>query len=599
MGAVINTFAAMCSTGRRASCDAWDRVLNRPPRFSVSLSGIASCAYHALRKGEVDLEHGEQVQILDVHSGFSHVLKENGTHGNVPSYFLELDDIPGDTLAEQISYRRMWHTLVDEVAPVLPSSSPLSPQQSPLLTGLVLDRRPVFVVPLTDVSVCEGDVVVLEPKISSASSFTATWRGPAVQAGRARVECDDGRTRLTIERAVPLDGGPYSVIAENEYGTSSSLAVMKVVVRPEAPTAVVCERIGRNALLLSWSQGARGGCYFCVEYKSEEMPYFRCAASALRSTTISMRHFRPVRYRIRIFAYNFNFRSRPTEEVEVDFRREVSLLENASDLSNSFKLGEVCGRGRSSVVYEATHLKTQRSLVVKVLAEGRAKEDAEREVAILSTLHHANMPRLKGIFVLDNRYCIAMKRMVGVPISIFVEEFVHGREEGGHLEKLMQHLSTDILSALSYLHTRNIAHLDVKPANLLVSDHVSLVDFGCARFVDAADLDWGDGDKSYSAPERIAGKQPSTKSDIWSFGAVLFEVCFGVAPHRMLTTLTMNAERRSPALLSFLNEVLALEAARRPSAEECMQHQWFEACNQLRVPHERREFKSRSASFEG
>lgn len=40
-----------------------------------------------------------------------------------------------------------------------------------------------------------------------------------------------------------------------------------------------------------------------------------------------------------------------------------------------------------------------------------------------------------------------------------------------------------------------------------------------------------------------------------SFGAVLFEVCFGVAPHRMLTTLTMNAERRSPALLSFLNEV--------------------------------------------
>lgn len=57
-----------------------------------------------------------------------------------------------------------------------------------------------------------------------------------------------------------------------------------------------------------------------------DMPYFRCAASALRSTTISMRHFRPIRYRIRIFAYNIYFRSRPTEEVEVDFRSEVSLL---------------------------------------------------------------------------------------------------------------------------------------------------------------------------------------------------------------------------------------------------------------------------------
>ncbi|RCN37966.1 immunoglobulin I-set domain protein [Ancylostoma caninum] len=157
----------------------------------------------------------------------------------------------------------MWHTLVDEVVPVEPSFSPLSPQRSPLLTALVLDKRPIFVVPLTDVSVCEGDVVVLEPKISSISSFTATWRGPAVQAGRAQVEVeawnDDGRPRLTISKAAPLDGGPYSVVAENAYGTSSSLSFVKVIVRPEAPTAVVCERIGRNALLLSWSQGARGG----------------------------------------------------------------------------------------------------------------------------------------------------------------------------------------------------------------------------------------------------------------------------------------------------------------------------------------------------
>lgn len=58
--------------------------------------------------------------------------------------------------------------------------------------------------------------------------------------------------------------------------------------------------------------------------------------------------------------------------------------------------------------------------------------------------------------------------MAGVPISIFVEEFVHGGEEGGHLEKLILHLSTDILSALSYLHTRNIVHLDIKVRCTLV-----------------------------------------------------------------------------------------------------------------------------------
>ncbi|KAJ1367244.1 hypothetical protein KIN20_028112 [Parelaphostrongylus tenuis] len=50
----------------------------------------------------------------------------NGATGIVPSYFLELADIPGDTLAEQISYRRMWHAVVDEVLPTDYAISPLT-----------------------------------------------------------------------------------------------------------------------------------------------------------------------------------------------------------------------------------------------------------------------------------------------------------------------------------------------------------------------------------------------------------------------------------------------------------------------------------------
>ncbi|ETN83910.1 kinase domain protein, partial [Necator americanus] len=488
-----------------------------------------------------------------VSCGFSHILKEDGKHGNVPSYFLELNDIPGDTFAEQIRYRRMWHTLVDEVANVLPDFSPLTGHKHRNAPALALERRPLFTEPLTDVNVCDGDTVVLEPEITSASPFTVTWRGPAVQSGKAEIKTDGKRTRLIIGRVVRLDSGPYSVVAKNAYGCSSSLAVVKVIARPDPPKSVVCERVGRNALLLSWSSEPRSGLLFCVEYKSEGKGLVE---------------------KLQLLA--------DTGQKYGKFCRNVLVSENAPHFSSCFNLGEICARGRSSVVYDAKHLKTQRSLIVKVLVEGRAKEDIEREVAILSMLHHTNMPRFKGVFLLDGQYCIAMKKMAGVPISVFVDEFVHS-VEGGQLEKLMQHLSTDILSALSYLHTRSIAHLDVKPANLLVSDHVSLVDFGSARFLDADDVDWGDGDKSYSAPERIAMKRPSAKSDIWSFGAVLFEVCFGVAPHRMLTTLTVNAERRSQALLSFLNEenvtgdsiqVLALEAARRPSAAECLQHQW-------------------------
>nr|CDJ86920.1 Src homology-3 and Immunoglobulin I-set and Fibronectin and Serine threonine protein kinase-related domain containing protein [Haemonchus contortus] len=524
------------------------KTCSQEKRWSdLPLRGVACCAYHHLRKGEVDLEPGEQVDILEVFGGFSHVLKKNGQDGSVPSYFLELVDIPGDTLAEQIEYRRMWHAIVDEV---IPTDSPVTPLSSGedirAVVPIIPDGRPVFVIPLADVNVCEGDRVVLRPEISSTTPFTVTWRGPAVEAGRAEVKSDGESTSLIIKKITALDYGPYSVVAKNDYGIASSVSVVKVITHPDPPASLVCERIGRNALLLTWNPGFRKGLYYGVEFQSEDMGQYRCVASALRTTTISLRHFRPVRYRIRVFSYNFGLRSRPSKEVEIDFSKRISLL-----------------------------------------------------VAVLSVLHHSSMPRLKGVFTSDGRYCIAMKKMPGVGISAYVDEFVHMHDESGELERLLRRLSGDILGALSYLHARDIVHLDVKPLNLLVSDHVYLIDFGCARFVDDEEaLAWTDSDKSYSAPERIAGKPPSTASDIWSFGAVLFELCFGVAPHHMLPTLTTNPEQRSPALLSFLNEVLALEASRRPTAEECLQKGWFKKVTHLEVPHETREF-SRSVSFEG
>ncbi|VDM59067.1 unnamed protein product [Angiostrongylus costaricensis] len=170
-----------------------------------------------------------KVEILDVCCGFSRVLKMNGTVGIVPSYFLGLADIPGDTLAEQISYRRMWHTVVDEVVPTDYAISPLTNNHT---SPPVLDRRPLFVVPLTDQRVREGDTVVLLPQISSVTAFTVVWRGPAVQAGRAQISSDNESTRLTIFGVSAIDDGAYSVVAENEYGITSSLAVISVITRP-------------------------------------------------------------------------------------------------------------------------------------------------------------------------------------------------------------------------------------------------------------------------------------------------------------------------------------------------------------------------------
>ncbi|KAK6011638.1 hypothetical protein OSTOST_23270, partial [Ostertagia ostertagi] len=88
--------------------------------------------------------------------------------------------------------------------------------------------------------------------------------------------------------------------------------------------------------------------------------------------------------------------------------------------------------------------------------------NTKAKVAVLSILYHSGMPRLKGVFKSDGRYCIAMKRMPGVTISAYVDEFVHTHDESGELERLLRRLSIDILRALGYLHARDIVHLDVK-----------------------------------------------------------------------------------------------------------------------------------------
>ncbi|KJH51603.1 kinase domain protein [Dictyocaulus viviparus] len=486
-------------------------------------------------------------------------------------------------------YRRMWHTVVDEIIPTDYTISPLTNEQTSTInkiSAMVLDQRPLFIVPLTDIIVREGDTVILRPQISSASSFTVVWRGPAVEAGRVVIDSNDdnGSTSLTISKVVQLDAGPYSVIVENEYGTTSSLAVISVVSRPDAPTTINCERIGRNGLLLSWIPGFHDGYYYGVEFKSEDMNNFRCAVFALRSTTISLRRFKSLRYSIRVFSYNFYFRSLPSDTMEVDFRQDACLLRNASELSKTLILNRICDEGRFSIVYDATHQERNKLMAVKMFRDNVPKADIEREVEILSTLHHPLMPRFKGVFTTDDHYCIAMKRIPGIPIVAFMDNFARTNDDDKKFEETLKRLSIDILSALSYLHARNIVHLDVNPKNLLVYDRVYLVDFGSARFLDDDDLDWGEGNKRYSAPERFTDiTYPTTKSDIWSYGAVLFQLCFGVIPHRLLTVSTTvkdltvtDPKRRSLALVEFLNEILNLDASRRPSADACLRKRWFQ-----------------------
>lgn len=91
----------------------------------------------------------------------------------------------------------------------------------------------------------------------------------------------------------------------------------------------------------------------------------------------------------------------------------------------------------------------------------------------------------------------------------------------------------DILMGLEYLHIRNVFHRDLKPANLLIdkNNHIKIADFGISLVHTPNKSTYSTaGTAVYSAPEVLRGGKYDYKSDIWSFGCILYEMCMGHSP---------------------------------------------------------------------
>ncbi|CAD6184382.1 unnamed protein product [Caenorhabditis auriculariae] len=282
------------------------------------LEAVAACGYTGLRNGELDLEEAEQVKILKVRDGYATVEREDGMVGKVPNYFLELADIPGETLADQIQYRRNWYATVDETSRHVSPVGPFA-DVGDIFSASGSEQKPVVVEDIEDLEAVEGEAVSLQPIISSRSDFTVVWRGPAVESRRARIEANGLATRLTLDAVAACDAGPYAVIARNDFGVTSSVAFLTVLVEPKQPQGVRFEVVGPRELRLKWIQEL--DVKYCVEYRSDVDEAFVCASKNIAKSHVAMRNFLRDVYEFRVFAYNRRLRSPASEVVAVDFSR--------------------------------------------------------------------------------------------------------------------------------------------------------------------------------------------------------------------------------------------------------------------------------------
>ncbi|MGA9883446.1 MAG: protein kinase [Candidatus Acidiferrales bacterium] len=249
-----------------------------------------------------------------------------------------------------------------------------------------------------------------------------------------------------------------------------------------------------------------------------------------------------------------------------------------------YRILEKLGGGGMGVVYEAEDLKLHRHVALKFLPEEfendpAARERFRREAFAASALNHPNICTIHEIDEADGQPFIAMELLEGQTLR----ERIGGKKLDS---EMILDLSIQILSALEAAHRRGIVHRDIKPANLFVTEHgqAKVLDFGLAKQnADRARAsDFGGatlknddltasgatvGTVAYMSPEQVAGKPLDARTDLFSFGAVLYEMATarkafeggtsGVTFNSILEKNPAPASRLNPAIPPRLDEIIA------------------------------------------
>ncbi|XP_049606503.1 triple functional domain protein isoform X2 [Syngnathus scovelli] len=271
------------------------------------------------------------------------------------------------------------------------------------------------------------------------------------------------------------------------------------------------------------------------------------------------------------------------------------------------------GRGRFAVVKRCDHRTTKRPVAVKQVNKKLMRRDrVTQEVNLLHRLQHPNIINLVDTYETPSSYVLVLEMADQGRLLDYIISWGNLTEE-----KVACYLR-DLLDALHYLHNSRIAHLDVKPENLLVvhssngQPSVKLTDLG-----DAVQLGGAPyvhpllGSPEFASPELVLGEPVSLTSDVWSVGVVAYVLLSGASPFldESAEETCLNICRQdfsfpkeyfhgvSQAARDLVCLLLRTEPAERPSSGLCLQEAWLRAASDDRAAAECCIDTSRLVSF--
>ena len=219
------------------------------------------------------------------------------------------------------------------------------------------------------------------------------------------------------------------------------------------------------------------------------------------------------------------------------------------EVFSHYRVLQQIGSGGMGVVYSAEDLNLGRRVALKFLSDGYSREPRtlqrfKQEARTASALNHPNICTIHEVGEAEGRHFIAMELLEGEPLD------QHLKRRPLELDELLD-LAIEIAEALDAAHSKDIIHRDIKPANIFVTSrgHAKILDFGLATLqeqrqgslqragattmpVSKTHTASPSGTVAYMSPEQVRGKQLDARSDLFSFGVVLYQMATGRLPFK-------------------------------------------------------------------
>uniref|UniRef100_UPI00398EF6DA death-associated protein kinase 1 isoform X4 n=1 Tax=Pristiophorus japonicus TaxID=55135 RepID=UPI00398EF6DA len=255
--------------------------------------------------------------------------------------------------------------------------------------------------------------------------------------------------------------------------------------------------------------------------------------------------------------------------------------------SGQFAIVKKCTEKSSGIGYAAKFIKKRRS---KSSRRGVSREDIEREVNILKEIQHPNIITMRDVYENKTDVILILELVSGGELFDFLAEKESLTEEEA-TEFLKQ-----ILNGVHYLHSKCIAHFDLKPENIMLLDkkspkpRIKLIDFGLAH-----EINFGNefknifGTPEFVAPEIVNYEPLGLEADMWSIGVITYILLSGASPFlgdsKLETLANVSAvnyefdeeffKNTSGLAKDFIRKLLVKDPKKRMTIEDSLQHPWI------------------------